>query len=129
MPHDSANVLGGGLLSTSIVEGVCFVNQEVKSNARPYFKVMEEGIDLGFHTRVIVKGIAIEVTKLRIVPLQSGASKGCRNIGFDKSHFLEGYQALKMLDDKYYVSEINVFAHRHYLTLPVRLIKVGVKVA
>ncbi len=129
MPHDSANVLGGGLLSMTVVKRVCFVNQEVKGNACRHFEAMGEGVDPAFHAWVIIEGIAVEVAELRDVPLQGGASKGCGNVGFDKDRFLEDYSALKTLDKEHYVPVINAFAHRHYLTFSVRPIEVGVKVA
>ncbi len=129
MPYDSANVLGGGSSSTSVVEGVCLISQEVKGDARWHFEAMGEGIDPAFHARVVVEGIAVEVAELRGVPLQGGASKRCGNVGFDKGRSLEGYQALKTLDEEHYVPVINVFAHQYYLTLSMRSIEVGVKVA
>lgn len=129
MPHDSASVLGRRLSRTSVVERLRLVAQEAKGNARRYFEVMEEGVDPAFHARVVVEGIAIEVAELRGLPLQGGASKGCGNVGLDKGRFLESYQALKTLDKEYYVSVINLFAHRHYLTFPMCPVKIRVKVA
>ncbi len=129
MSHDSANVLGRGSSSTNVVERVCLIGQEAKSDACRQFEAMEKGIDLVFHARVVIKGIAVEVAELRGIPLQGGALKGCGNVGFDKGRFLEGYQALKTLDEKHYVPVINVFAHQYYLTLSVHSIEVGVKVA
>lgn len=32
MPHNSANILGGGLSSTSVVERVCLISQKVKDD-------------------------------------------------------------------------------------------------
>ena len=69
MPHDSANVLGGGSSSTNVVEGVRLVGQEVKDNTRRYFEVMGEGVDLVLHARVVVEDITVKVTELRDVPL------------------------------------------------------------
>lgn len=69
MPYDSTNVLNEGSSNTSIVEGVCLVDQEAKSNARRYFEVMGEGVDLAFHARVVVEDIAVKVAELRIILL------------------------------------------------------------
>lgn len=69
IPHDSANVLSGGSLSTSIVKRVCLVGQEVEGNARQYFEVMGEGVNLVFYARVIVGGIVVKVIELRGVQL------------------------------------------------------------
>ena len=65
MLHNSANVLGGGSSSMSVVEGVRLVGQEVKGNARWYLEVMGEGVDPAFYTRVVVEGIAVEIAELR----------------------------------------------------------------
>ncbi len=113
----------------SIIEGVCLIGQEAKGNTCWHFEAMEEDVDLVFHARVVVEGIAVKVVELRGVPLYGRASKGCCNIGFDKGRFLEGYQALKTLDEEHYISVINVFAHKYYFTFFVRPIEVGVKVA
>lgn len=67
--HDSANILGRGSSSTSIVERVYFVGNEAKGNACWYFKTIKEGSDLAFNARVVVWGIAVEVVELRDVPL------------------------------------------------------------
>lgn len=69
VPHDSANVLGEGLSSTSIVEKVGLVGWEAKNNACRYFKAMGQGVNLVFYTSVIVEGIAVEVAELIAVPL------------------------------------------------------------
>lgn len=129
MPHDSTNVLSGGSLSTSVVERVCLVGQEVKGNACQHFEAIKKGINPAFHTRVVVEGIMVEIAKLRDVPLQGGALKRCGNISFDKSRSLEGYQALKTLDKEQYVLVINVFTHKYYLTFPMCLIEIRIKVA
>lgn len=75
----------------SVVERICLVSQEVKDNVCWYFEAIKEGVDSAFHAQVVVKGIAVEVAELKAVPLQSGASKGCGNVGFDKSRSFEGY--------------------------------------
>lgn len=90
---------------------------------------MEEYINLALYTQVVVEGIAVKVAKLRGVTFQSGASKRYGNVGFDKSRFFEGHQALETLDKKYYIFVINVFAHRHYLAFFMCLIKMQVKIA
>lgn len=69
MPYDSANILSGGSSSMSVVERVYLVGQEAKGDARWHFEAMGESIDPAFHARVVVDGIAIEVAKLRSVPL------------------------------------------------------------
>lgn len=69
MPHDSANVLGEGSSKMSVVERVRLIGQEIKGNARWYFKVMEKGVDPAFHTWVVVEGITVKFAKLRGVPL------------------------------------------------------------
>lgn len=69
MPHDSSNILGGGSLSTSVVERVRLVGQEAKSNARQYFEVVRKGVDPALHAWVIVEGITVETAELRSVPL------------------------------------------------------------
>lgn len=89
MPYDSANVLGKGSSSTIIVKRIYLIGQEVKGNTCRHFEVMGEDIDLTFHTQVVVKGIAVKVAELRGILLQSGASKGYGNIGFNKDRSLE----------------------------------------
>lgn len=68
MLYDSANVLGGGLSSTSVVKKLYLIGQETKYNAHRYFEVMREGINPAFHAWVVVKGIAVEIAELRDVP-------------------------------------------------------------
>lgn len=68
MPHNSANVLGGGLSSTSFVEEIHLVDQEAKANACWYLEAMRKSVDLAFHARVVVKGIAIKIVELRGIP-------------------------------------------------------------
>lgn len=53
----------------SIIKRICLVGQEAKGNTRWHFEVMEEGINLAFYTRVIIKGIAVKVVKLRGISL------------------------------------------------------------
>lgn len=69
MLHNSTNVLDKGLSNTSVIKRVCFVGQEAKGNTRRHFEAMEEGVNLAFYTRIIIKGIAVKVVKLRGVPL------------------------------------------------------------
>lgn len=64
MPHNSTYILGGGLSSTNVTGGVCFVSQEAKGNARWYLEAMREGIDPVFHATVVVEAIAIKIAKL-----------------------------------------------------------------
>lgn len=68
MSHNSANVLGGGSPSTSVVKRVRLIGEEAKGNARWYLKVIEEDVDLAFYTRVVVEGITVEIAELRGVP-------------------------------------------------------------
>lgn len=68
MSHNSTNVLGGGSPSTSVVERVCLVGQEAKSNACWYLEAMGEGVNLVFYARVVVEGIAVEIAELRGIP-------------------------------------------------------------
>ena len=86
-------------------------------------------VDPALHARVIVEGIVVKFTEFRGVPFQDKASKRCDNDGFNKSRFLEGYQALETLDKEHYVPVINVFAHRHYLVFSMCFIEMRVELA
>ena len=68
MPHNSENVLGGRLSSTSVVKRVCLVGQEVKGNTCGYFETMGEGVDPALYAQAIVEDIAVEVAELKGVP-------------------------------------------------------------
>lgn len=63
MSYDSANVLRKGSSISSIIERVCLICEEAKSNACRYLKITGEGINLTLHTRVIIEGIAVEVAE------------------------------------------------------------------
>lgn len=67
MPHDSANVLGGRLLSINVIEGICLIGQKAKGNACWYFKVMGENVDPA--ARVVIEGIAVKVAELKGISL------------------------------------------------------------
>ena len=90
---------------------------------------MGKGIDPAFHAQVVVEGVAVEVAKLRGVPLKGGASKGRGDVGFHKGNPFEGDQVLEALDKQYHVPVINVFANRNYLAFTMRFIEMGVKIA
>lgn len=90
--------------------------------------MIKECVNLAFHAWFVVEGIVIKVAKLKDILFQVRALKRCGNDGLDKSRFFEGHQALKTLDKEHYISLINIFAHSHYLTLFMRLIKMRVKV-
>ena len=90
---------------------------------------MGKGIDPAFHARVVVEGVAVEVAELRGVPLKSGASKGCGNVGFHKGNPFEGDQVLEALDKQYHVPVVNVLANLNYLAFTMRFIEMGVKIA
>lgn len=90
---------------------------------------MRECVDPALHAQVVVEDIAVKVALFKGVPLQDGASKGCGNVSFDKSRFLEGYQTLQTLDKEHYVSVINVLAYRYYLAFSMRFIEMWVEVA
>lgn len=67
--QDSANILRRGLLGSSVIKKVSFINKQTKSHACRYFKTMEEGINPAFHARVVIERVAVKVAKLGSVPL------------------------------------------------------------
>lgn len=73
--------------------------------------MVEEGIDPALHSRVIVKGVAVEIAEFRDVQLQGRALKGCGDVGFHKSSSFEGNQALKTLVEQHHIPMVNVFAN------------------
>lgn len=111
-----------------VLKRVTLVCQEVENNAYWHLKTMENCVDQTCHGWVVVESIVVKLVEFRGISLQNGPLKGCGNICFDKGRPLKDYQALKTLDKEYYVSVINIFTHRHYLTFSVCPIKVGVKV-
>lgn len=90
---------------------------------------MEEDINLVLHAWVIIERIAVEVAKLKDVPLESGASEGYGNVGFDKDNISESYEALKMLHKEDNIFIVYIFSYWHYLTFSVYPIEMEVKVA
>lgn len=82
----------------SIVERVDFIYQEVEGHTCWYLEAMEECIDPVFYARVIVKGIAVKIIKLKSVPFKDGALERCGNVGFHKGKPLEDDQVLETLD-------------------------------
>lgn len=73
--YDRFHVLSWRTISSSVLERVTFVCQEVKSNASWHLETMGKCVNLALYARVIVKGIAIKVAMFRNVPPQGGASK------------------------------------------------------
>lgn len=128
MLHDSANILGEESSSTSIIKEVCFIGQEAKGNACQYFEVIKGSINLALHTRIIVKSIMVEVTKLRNIPLQGRTSKWRSNIDFHEGNILKRDKALKALYKEYDIPIIDVFFYQNYLAFFVCSIKIRVKV-
>lgn len=91
--------------------------------------MMGKSVDLALYVQVVVESVAVKVAKLRGIPLQGGVLKRYNNIGFHKKSSLEGHKALEMLDKKYYVFVVNIFAYKHYLALFIYLIKMRVEIA
>lgn len=69
MLYGSSNILGGGLLSTSVVKRVRFIGQETKDNAHQYFKAVRDGIDPAFYAQVVIKGIMVKIAELKDLSL------------------------------------------------------------
>ena len=90
---------------------------------------MGECINPAFHTRVVIERVAVEVTEFRGVPLWSGASKGCSDVGFDEGSATESDEALKTLHKQDDVPIVYVFSYQDYFTFSVCSVKVGVEVS
>lgn len=90
MTHDCSNVLGRRATLPGVIERVNLVCEEAKSNVGGYLETIGERTDLALHTGVIVQRVPVEITKLRGIPFQSGASKRGGNIGFYQGGSLEG---------------------------------------
>ena len=75
VPHDCPHVLVWRTASSSVLEQVSLVREEVESHACRYLETMEESIDPALHSRVVVEGVAVKVAELQGVPLQGGALK------------------------------------------------------
>ena len=67
--HNSMNVLRRGLTSLNVVEEVCFIGEETKSNACSSFEIMRESINPALHISVIIECVTVKVAKLRSVLL------------------------------------------------------------
>lgn len=90
---------------------------------------MRECLNLVFHAQVVVEGITVKVAKFRSVPLKIKVSKGPSNIACDNSSFFGSHEALETLYEKHYISVLNVFAYRDYLTLSIYPIKMRIEIA
>lgn len=53
----------------SVLKKICLIGQKVKGNACQYFEVVREDVNLALYAQVVVEDIAVEITKLRGVPL------------------------------------------------------------
>ena len=62
--YNSMNVLRNGSLDSSVIERVCLICEKAKGHACRYLKTMGEGIDLAFHTWVVIERVAVEVAEL-----------------------------------------------------------------
>lgn len=65
----SVDVLCKGLSGSSVIKRVSFISKKTKSHAHRYIKTMKKGINLVFHAQVVIKYIAVKVTKLGSVPI------------------------------------------------------------
>lgn len=111
MLHNSANILGRRLSSTRIVEGVRLVNQEIKGNARRYLEVIKKGVVPVLTARVVVEGIAVEITEVRGIPFYGETLKWRCNVDFHEGGISKCDKTLKMVHKEYDVSIVNIFTY------------------
>lgn len=67
--HNSTNVFCRRLLDLNVVKKVCLISEEVKSYAYRYLKTIEKSINPAFYTWVVIKRVAVKVTKFRGISL------------------------------------------------------------
>lgn len=67
--YNSANILCRGPSGSSVIKRVRLICEETKGHACRYLKTMKESINLAFHAKVIVEGMAVEVAELKDVSL------------------------------------------------------------
>lgn len=59
--HNGIYVLGRRLSSLKVVKEVSLISQKAKGNACLHLEVIREGINLAFHTWVVVQYIVVKV--------------------------------------------------------------------
>lgn len=66
--HNSTNVPYRGQPGSSVVKGVCFIGEKVKSHVRRYLKTIEKSINPAFHAWVVIESVVVKVAKFKVVP-------------------------------------------------------------